>query len=243
MFSFSPIGYIQTPFKERFGTPRQPGLVPSAHAKLTLVADSRWQGACDGLEGFSHIWLIFVFHANANKAVRAKIHPPRLDGEKMGMFATRTPHRPNPIGLSVVKLEKVEQNTIYLSGVDLVDGTPILDIKPYVPQVDALPSATGGWTDGKKLRALRVEVSSAASIDAQKHCGEKANAFLQMAREVLELDPRPGFYKGSDAEPNPYTSVYGFRLENLNVTFTVDGDVARIESVQLFSSERLYTRF
>jgi tRNA-Thr(GGU) m(6)t(6)A37 methyltransferase TsaA len=147
--NFEPIGYIESCFKERFGTPRQPSLVPSAQATLKLRPELNLSAGLKGLEGFSHVWLVFVFHQNTNKSVKTTVHPPRLQGESIGVFATRSPHRPNPIGLSVVKLEKITKDELVLSGIDLIDGTPILDIKPYLPEIDAVKNASGGWTDDR----------------------------------------------------------------------------------------------
>ena len=131
-----PIGYIESCFKDKFGTPRQPGLVKKAWAKLKIRADLQPEESLQGLEGFSHVWLIWVFHQNKVSRYHAKVHPPRLGGKSMGLFATRTPHRPNPIGLSLVEIVRVEKDGIVVSGADLVDGTPILDIKPYLQEVE-----------------------------------------------------------------------------------------------------------
>ena len=232
-FGFDPIATIETPFKERFGTPRQPALVPSSWGVIRLKPESHLQGALEGLEGFSHIWLIFVFHQNANKAVRAKIHPPRMEGAKMGLFATRTPHRPNPIGLSVVKLERIEGQTLYVSGVDLVDGTPILDIKPYLPSSDRVDLATAGWTGSKAERKLRVDFTERAMSDLDAKVGlDTSGRYRDAIQELLELDPRPVFYKGTPEAPNPYTDRYGFRFEDLNVVYRMDGDVATVVEIQ-----------
>ncbi|HVK62247.1 MAG TPA: tRNA (N6-threonylcarbamoyladenosine(37)-N6)-methyltransferase TrmO [Bdellovibrionales bacterium] len=229
----TPIGYIQTPFKERFGTPRQPSLVPSSWGTLTLGKEfSNLQGSFEGLEGFSHVWLIFAFHQNENKAVRAKIHPPRMEGEKMGLFATRTPHRPNPIGLSAVKLERVEGNTLHFSGVDLVDGTPILDIKPYLPSSDSIPDARSGWTNSREERTIEVAFTSDARGQLEASVRDKADRFQAAITEILSLDPRPVFYRGTTENPNPYTDVYGFRFDDLNVVYRMAGNRAEVFAIE-----------
>ncbi len=233
--TFEPIGTIETPFKERFGTPRQPSLVPSSWGVLRLRPGLNLFGALEGLEGFSHAWLIFVFHENANKAVRAKIHPPRLEGEKMGIFATRTPHRPNPIGLSAVKIEKVEANAVYFSGVDLVDGTPILDIKPYLPSSDSILEASQGWTSTRPERQVTVVFSDQARGDLSKHVGDRAGRFKSAIQELLELDPRPVFYRGTPEAPNPYTDLYGFRFDDLNVVYRMVEATAEVLEIQAWS--------
>ena len=235
-YTFEPIGHIETCFKERFGTPRQPGLVPSSWGVVQLRNELNLSDALEGLEGFSHVWLIFVFHQNTNKGIKTKVHPPRMQGEKIGLFATRTPHRPNPIGLSVVKLEKIEGNSIYLSGVDLVDGTPILDVKPYLPSADSLPQASVGWTATRKERTISVEWSQGALEDLQKMVKDSKvfteERFTDAVREILELDPRPTFYKGTDENPNPYMDVYGFRIDDFNVVYRMEGTQARVQAIE-----------
>ncbi|MEK7357983.1 MAG: tRNA (N6-threonylcarbamoyladenosine(37)-N6)-methyltransferase TrmO [Bdellovibrionota bacterium] len=236
-FAFAPIAFIETPFKEKFGTPRQPSLVPSSWGVIRLKNELNLNGAFEGLEGFSHAWLVFVFHQNENKAVRAKIHPPRMDGEKTGLFSTRTPHRPNPIGLSAVKIEKIEGNTLYVSGVDLVDGTPILDIKPYLPSSDRIDGATAGWTSNKAERRLTVEFDEKALRDLAERVGDESrDRFRAAIREMLELDPRPVFYKGTPENPNPYTDLYGFRLADLNVVYRMVDTVATVVEIQSWSA-------
>jgi tRNA-Thr(GGU) m(6)t(6)A37 methyltransferase TsaA len=134
-----PIGNLQSCFREKFGTPRQSGFVKNARAKLKLNNEIN-SSSLDGLQDFSHVWVIFVFHVGVEdyNNQKTKIKPPKLEGVKMGVYATRSPHRFNPIGLSIAKLEKVEGRTIHLSGIDLIHGTPVLDIKPY-HYLDALP--------------------------------------------------------------------------------------------------------
>lgn len=235
---FEPIGFIETCFKERFGTPRQPSLVPSSWGVLRLRPELNLSDALDGLSEFSHVWLIFVFHQNTNKGINAKIHPPRMGGESIGLFATRTPHRPNPIGLSAVKLEKIENGTVYFSGVDLLDGTPILDIKPYLPSSDCLPSAQAGWTQTRPERTLQVEFSEQALGDIDRLLGSHSTRFRETARQILELDPRPNFYKGNSENPNPYTDTYGFRLEDFNVVYKMQDTTATILRVQPWQDHR-----
>lgn len=229
---FEPIGFIETCFKERFGTPRQPQLAPSSWGVVSLRPELNLDEALDGLAGFSHVWLIFLFHQNANKGVNAKVHPPRMEGEKIGLFATRTPHRPNPIGLSVAKIESVEKGRLHLSGVDLIDGTPILDIKPYVPSADCLPNAHAGWTGSKPERTLQVIITEQAASDIQKHFRERAERAHSTIRELLELDPRPVFYRGTKENPNPYTDVYGFRFDDFNVVYRMQEAIATVLSIE-----------
>jgi tRNA-Thr(GGU) m(6)t(6)A37 methyltransferase TsaA len=140
--SVAPIGYLHSCFQEKFAIPRQPQLAPAARGVLELIAPFNTGEAVAGLEQVSHVWLIFLFHQALEDKPRLKVRPPRLGGnQSMGVFATRATHRLNGIGQSVVKLDKVEAGRLWLSGIDLLDGTPILDIKPYVPYADSVPLA------------------------------------------------------------------------------------------------------
>lgn len=156
------IGHLRSCFLEKFGTPRQPLLVPGATASLTVAKEFLPEHSLAGLERFSHVWLISYFHLNTNKTVRPKIHPPRLKGESVGLFASRSPHRPSPIGLSLARLVSVKGATVNLAGIDLVDGTPILDIKPYIPEWDIAADATSGWVKDAPFPALRVKIAPSA---------------------------------------------------------------------------------
>ncbi|XP_038071409.1 tRNA (adenine(37)-N6)-methyltransferase-like isoform X2 [Patiria miniata] len=135
----SPIGFIQSCFKSKNGTPRQPSVCAFSRAKLTVLKEvfPNPEHSIQGLGQFSHVWILFIFHKNGDrKFTKAKVKPPRLDGAKVGVFASRSPHRPNPIGLTLAKLDRIQGSTLHLSGVDIIDGTPVLDIKPYVPSYD-----------------------------------------------------------------------------------------------------------
>ena len=237
-YSVQPIGFIETCYPEKFGTPRQPGLVPESWGIIHLRNDMNLSGGLEGLEGFTHLWVIFVFHQNTNKGLKVKVHPPRMGGEKIGVFATRSPHRPNPIGLSVVKIERVQGNDIYVSGVDLVDGTPVLDIKPYLPSSDRVMEAQGGWADNKNPRPLHVDFSEEALkqiAELQKNRGADRKDLKSLIERNLELDPRPVFYKGTPENENPYMDTYGFGLEDLNIVYKMEGTkavVLRLESFE-----------
>lgn len=218
---FKPIGYIESCYKDKFGTPRQPGLAPSAWSKLIIDGSLQPQEALDGLDGFSHCWLIFTFHANTNKKYHAKVHPPRLEGKTIGVFATRSPHRPNPIGLSLVKIEKIEKDSIYFSGADLIDGTPILDLKPYLKDVECLPEAKSGWTQEVTKNQWQVvfneETQIQLSLWQKKHPDKN---ILSMIQETLSLDPRPLVYRGYEEQENsPYRDTHAVRLLEGDVHF------------------------
>ncbi len=219
-FNFEPIGFIESCYKEKFGVPRQPGLVKSSSARLKIRADLQPEQSLQGLEGFSHVWLIFVFHQNAISRFHAKVHPPRLEGKPIGLFATRTPHRPNPIGLSLVQLVKVEKDTLELAGIDLVDGTPILDVKPYMPEIEALPEANAGWT--KSISPNRVEVEFAPEVEASLAQWQERTGHVHLREiitETIGLDPRPQVYKGYENQKSPYRQEHAFRLFDGDVHF------------------------
>jgi tRNA-Thr(GGU) m(6)t(6)A37 methyltransferase TsaA len=175
------IGKLDSVFRKRFGTPRQGLVVPYARARLKIDAQHYPKDSLDGLQEYSHVWLIYLFHANTNtarrtkdhtSAVRAKVRPPRLGGKTVGLFSTRTPHRPNPIGLSLVKLDRIVGDTLHLSSVDLVHGTPVLDIKPYLPYADSIAGATvPHWVVESPVPSLgSVSITEAAMN--QIRCGK-----------------------------------------------------------------------
>ncbi|MGB0711950.1 MAG: tRNA (N6-threonylcarbamoyladenosine(37)-N6)-methyltransferase TrmO [Gammaproteobacteria bacterium] len=193
LFTPRPIARIRTPFGGKFGTPRQSGLVPSAQGWVELLAPYNRPEALDGLEGFSHLWLIWVFHEAVRDDWSPTVRPPRLGGnERMGVFATRSPFRPNPIGLSVVELLELDaaRSRFRVGGVDISDGTPILDIKPYVPYADALPDARAGFASEAPDARLEVHFSPAARavLDTSPH-------LEPLIRQTLALDPRPAYQR------------------------------------------------
>lgn len=227
-----PIGYLESSYRDKFGTPRQPGLSPHAWSRLKIRADLQPEQALEGLEKFSHIWLVFVFHQNKVSRYHAKVHPPRLGGESMGVFATRSPHRPNPIGLSLVELVRIEGDSLILAGADLVDGTPILDIKPYLPEVESKPDARTGWLNKAEKKQITVEFSEEAEAFLQNwqksHPDKKLREIIV---DTLKLDPRPVLYRGYENEESPYRSNHAFRLLDGDVHFRFNSP----ESVVVFN--------
>ena len=219
-----PIGYIESCFKDKFGTPRQPGLVKKAWARLKIRGDLQPAEALQGLEGFSHVWLIWIFHQNKTARYHAKVHPPRLGGKSMGLFATRTPHRPNPLGLSLVELVRVENDSIIVAGADLVDGTPILDIKPYLPEVESIPDARVGWPAEVSKEPIQVEFSEKA--EGLLHLWQARNpdkALREIIEETLKLDPRPVVYRGYEDSESPYRTEHAVRLFDGDIHFKFEG--------------------
>mgnify|MGYP003289718479 CR=1 FL=1 len=159
-FTVKPIAYIKSDFKEKFGIPRQSGLAGHLQARIVFEPEYRNADALRGIEDFSHLWIIWQFSEAVREEWSPTVRPPRLGGNaRMGVFATRSPYRPNPIGLSCVKLLRIEENDLVVAGADLMDGTPISDIKPYLPYADAHPEAKCGYVDGLSERKLNVRMS------------------------------------------------------------------------------------
>ena len=198
-------------FKEKFAIPRQPHLAPAARGVLQLVAPFDSGDAVQGLEQVSHVWLLFLFHESLQSTPRLKVRPPRLGGNKtLGVFATRATHRPNGIGQSVVKLEKVEASRLYLSGIDLLDGTPVLDIKPYVPYADQIADATNGFASAAPV-LIEVRWSPAGLRQAHEHALRLAEPLVELIEQCLAQDPRPAYQV-----PEPQR-VYGARFWDVDV--------------------------
>ncbi len=216
----TPIGFLKSCYPDKFGTPRQPGLVSGARAELTLRSDLQPELALQGLEGFSHLWLIFAFHKNQSARYHAKVHPPRLGGEPIGLFATRTPHRPNPIGLSLVELVEIQKDTLILEGIDLIDGTPILDIKPYLPEVESKPLARTGWTSEAAQNERRVEFSL-SSLEVLKSWQTQSTVarIQEQIEALLKLDPRPLVYRGFEGSKSPYRQDHRVRFYDSDIHF------------------------
>ncbi len=214
-----PIAHINTDFPEKFGIPRQSGLAGSLRGRIVFEQEFRNPDALRGLEGFSHLWLIWGFSANRQNADRQNarwqptVRPPRLGGNRhMGVFATRSPFRPNPLGLSCVEVESIEPDTpdgpvINVRGADLMDGTPIFDIKPYIKYADSRPDAVCGYVDELEERHLEVVIPDELAKN-------QAPDFLQSLVAVLELDPRPSYHDDPDRE-------YGLSFAGRNIRFRV----------------------
>lgn len=227
-YTLTPIAHIRTQFADKFGIPRQSGLVNDLRATIVFEEAFRNADALRGLEEYSHLWLIWQFstvvEAGADgKNWRPTVRPPRLGGNtRMGVFATRSPFRPNALGLSCVQLAAVHLHTpegpvIEVAGADLLDGTPIYDIKPYLPYVDAHPDAKSGFAGKVEAHALTVHDPDGLlnALDAQDRAGLVG---------VLQNDPRPGYQHDPDR-------VYGLRFAGYEVKFTVNGDAAAVISV------------
>ena len=222
----TPIAHIRTDFPEKFGIPRQSGLAGALRGRIVFEQEYRNPDALRGLEGFSHLWLIWEFSANRKGGWQPTVRPPRLGGNRhMGVFATRSPFRPNPLGLSCVEVESVandeaEGPVIYVRGADLMDGTPIYDIKPYIRYADSRAEAVCGYVD--ELKEDRLEVLMPEEIKAE--IGDERT--LEALLEVLALDPRPSYHDDPERE-------YGISFGGYNVRFRVNGDILEVVSLSV----------
>jgi tRNA-Thr(GGU) m(6)t(6)A37 methyltransferase TsaA len=218
-YTIEPIATVLSPFTNKFGIPRQPGLATEAIAELKLLPPYNRAEAVVGLELSSHIWLEFIFHKSPNSNgdnFRPSIRPPRLGGNKrMGVFATRSPVRPNALGLSVAKLEKIDTRngvSLLVSGLDLLDGTPIVDIKPYVPYADSLANASNQFA-AKAPATLAVTFAPEAAAKAQAYSAPYGTDLTRLIIQILSQDPRPQ-YQQPDLERR-----YGINLYDLDIQF------------------------
>lgn len=219
------IARIKSDFKEKFGIPRQSGIADELTAKIVFEPQYRVSEALRGLDGYSHLWLIWQFSEAIREDWSPTVRPPRLGGNKrMGVFATRSPYRPNPIGLSSVKLVGIEHtknegDVLIVKGADLLDGTPIYDIKPYLPFTDSHPEAVAGFSEPVREYALKVDFCKEllSKIDVLKQ-----NALIK----ILEHDPRPSYQEDPERE-------YGMKFSGYEIFFKVDGDTLTVTRVEV----------
>ncbi|MDE1462957.1 tRNA (N6-threonylcarbamoyladenosine(37)-N6)-methyltransferase TrmO [Spartinivicinus poritis] len=221
-FTFKPIGIIHSCFTQKFGIPRQPGLVTAATAELALFPPFNRRECFTGLEVFSHLWVSFIFHETLSEGWRPTIRPPRLGGKKrVGVFASRSTHRPNPIGLSVVKLESISQEndklSLQLSEIDLLDGTPVIDIKPYLPYSDYITDASDGFAPPPLINKPVTFSQQAQSFCDQYQQATRRNLSL-LTSQVLSQDPRPAYLQ------NSYEREYGIQLWDVNIRWHATPD-------------------
>ena len=224
MLSIKPIAYIHSDFSEKFGIPRQSGLVDSLQAKIIFTEEFRNGDCIRGIEEFSHLWLIWEFSKNQRDKWTPTVRPPRLGGNKRkGVFASRAPFRPNPLGLSCVRLEKAVPNSpegpiLYVSGADLLDGTPIYDIKPYLPYADSIPEASLGFAGEHLMDVLEVVCSD----ELWEKIPEDKRGALE---EVLSQDPRPAYHEDE-------TRKYGMEFAGFDIIFHVKEKVLYVDEIK-----------
>jgi tRNA-Thr(GGU) m(6)t(6)A37 methyltransferase TsaA len=235
----TPIGVVRTPFPDRVSTPRQPYAAEGIEGRIELVPGKGFEHALSDLEGWDRLWVIFCFHLNPTGVFRPKVLPPRSSGKRRGVFATRSPHRPNPIGLSVVRLDAVEGLVLRVRDVDMVDGSPVLDLKPYVPYADAFPDARTGWLSplvaapaGEHQArdpepGFDVVWSELAAAQAAWLRAEHGVDLETPVRAVLSLGPQPHPYRRIKREGD------GFRLgvKDWRVRFRVDGRTVTVDAI------------
>ena len=226
--TLTPIAITHSCFKDKFGVPRQPGLTRHAHAELLIQSPFDREDAFRGLETASHLWLTFQFHEAIRAEWRPVVRPPRLGGnKKIGVFASRSPFRPNSLGLSVVRNEglirKNGQLVLRISDHDLIEGTPILDIKPYLPFADSVPEASLGWAESAPTERADVVFSPEAAAQLATLPVEEYPDVRALIEDVVSYDPRPSFRRGRDEE-----RIYGANLYDLNVRFRFVNDDSKI---------------
>jgi tRNA-Thr(GGU) m(6)t(6)A37 methyltransferase TsaA len=230
-YHFQPVAIVRSCFKTKFGIPRQPGLISEARGSIELLPPYNQPNAVRGLEDFSHIWVLFVFHDSLREGWKATVRPPRLGGDKrIGVFASRSPFRPCPIGLSVLKLCAVRLGghgkiALEVEGLDLLDGTPVLDIKPYLPYTDAISDARAGFAPSAPPgAALPVQFSDLAAQQAASIEKRGLDGFRRLAEKVIAADPRPAYQR----EPG---RVYGIFLHGYEVVWEAGEDSAVVTHI------------
>lgn len=217
-----PVAVFHSPFCSKFGIPKQSGIVGNLRGKIVFVPEFRNPDALRGMEEFEYLWLVWEFSANRHGETSLMVRPPRLGGnKKVGVFASRSPFRPNRLGLSSVRIDHIEWETacgpiIHVLGADLMNGTPIYDIKPYVTYADSHPEARSGFVDQREWKRLKVEIPSEVKERLMGQDGMTDESIMQL-QEVLAEDPRPQYQK----DPQ---KVYGMPFEGLDIHFCVDGD-------------------
>ncbi len=230
-FTFETIGIVRSCFKEKFGIPRQPGLAPDARAVLEFKPPFSRIENLQGLEGYSHVWILYVFHAASAHPFKSKVRPPRLGGNRrVGVFGSRSYFRPNPIGLSVCELERLEiyrgHGRLLLKGVDILDQTPVIDVKPYLPYADAHPEALAGLAPDPPAPLFRVCFSAAAEAVLMSLPSDQQDALRHLIDQVLSLDPRPAYDKQRASRP-----FYGMRLERWDVRWEIRPEGIRVRDL------------
>ena len=231
--TFTPIAHIQSCYPDRFGIPRQAGLVASAYADIVFDATQENKLALRGIEEFSHLWVLFVFHGQSYGEFKPLVRPPRLGGNKsVGVYGTRSPNRPNAIGMSAVRLVKISEKKrklrLEVQGGDFLDGTPVIDIKPYVPYADTITDAEGAWTVGQEEQ-LPVCWSAAAAATLAESLDPGPERLRCLVEETLGQDPRPGYERGKDGRKGQRWNI---QLGNYSLFWRVENGIAEVISLE-----------
>jgi len=230
-FSFAPVAVVKSCYKAKFGIPRQPGLVQEATGEIDFLPPFNQPNAVRGLENFSHVWVLFVFHQSIRPQWKATVRPPRLGGDKrIGVFASRSPFRPCPIGLSVLKLSNVVcKNTrvfLEVQGLDILDGTPVLDVKPYIPYCDSIPGAIGGYAQAAPdMHAIHATFTPEAEQQIGEIEAHGLPGFMALASKIVSADPRPAY------QDEPGRS-YGIFVHGYEIVWTAGDGEATVTQVR-----------
>lgn len=232
-FELEPIGICRSPYTDKFGIPRQPRLVTAAEAQIELLPPYDREEAFNALEGFSHVWLLFMFHADCLEASWSPtVRPPRLGAQtKVGVFASRSPYRPNPIGISAVAQHGLERHgkrlLLRVVGADLLDGTPIIDIKPYVPYADAIPDAQGGFANARPEARFQVSFTEVARQQLAEQDADGQLRLHELIEQVIAQDPRPGYM-----DRYPERREFVLQLYALEIQWQIDAERALVTCVR-----------
>ena len=228
-FNFHTVAIVHSCYKEKFGIPRQSGLSLSAEATIELIPPYNQEDYVRELEGFSHIWVVFIFHQHLNIEAKATVRPPRLGGNKrIGVFASRSPFRPNPVGLSAVKLNKVtvenKKVILHVSGADFIDNTPVIDIKPYINYADSIPDAQSSYANTAPANVLNIIFLEAANRAINDNLTDYPD-LKNLIHETISLDPRPAYINDTNKE-------YGLNLYDFNIRWRVKENIAEILAIE-----------
>jgi tRNA-Thr(GGU) m(6)t(6)A37 methyltransferase TsaA len=239
IIEFEPIGFIQSEFKAKSTIPRQTNLVPQVKSAIALPFVTETRQWVRGLEEFSHIWIIFYFNKNGDNRRRpvVKVPPGRLVNERLGCLSTRSPYRPNPIGISAVELLNIEYTTheilLHYAGGDMLDKTPVLDIKPYIPYVDAIEQAQGAWANEPPQKLLRVIWREVALVSLQRLLIDDFERIFDVITNLLEHDPRPFHYRFFNKLKNDRkANLWSFEYSRIKIFYTVIEDLAEVIRVE-----------
>lgn len=227
------VGTVRSCFGDRFGVPRQSGLVPSSRGEIIFAKQYHPHQSLQGLNEFSHLWVIWGFHQKQQLRFHAKVHPPLMGGESVGVFASRSPHRPSALGLSLVEIIEVKSDRITIGNHDLLDGTPVFDVKPYLPMYEAIPHAKMGWRNRHLHQPMEVRFSPSLIWGDDFTKKANANQLKELIVQTLAQDPRPLIYRGENSKEKNYRTEHVVRIYDWDVFFQVMKDANGSETVEV----------